>query len=487
MNDTHPAMVSVARFSQLLRAGVIGVAEVTRHCLERIAVLDGGVPVNAITLINPAALDDASALDREYATSGARSPMHGVPIVIKDNIDVAGLPTTAGCAALKDTRPLHDAPVVAALRAAGAVILGKTNMSEFAASNGRPGYSSAGGLTRNPLNPALHASGSSSGSAAAVAAGFAPAALGTDTFGSVRGPASVTGCVSLRPTRGLLSLKGIFPLTPSFDVAGPIVRDAADLPILMHVLAQGKRAYRHALREDALRTARLLVAEPWPSMHEDVGVAFGDMLGDLQKLGACVTALAGVPDGNTIARALMTPLAEAEFARAAQRWLACTPGAPVSLPALIADMEMHGARYPDRATSAETLAMVRRLADLDQAARTDPGKEQARSLQRRLRLERFREDAFAWFRRGVDALVFPTHLGLPGEAIDAAAPLPPQLPYAPMAASYLASALGFPEVTVPAMRSRNGLPIGLSFMGPPASEQRLMDLAFAVQVAIRNP
>lgn len=482
MNDAHPALTSIGRFSQMLAQGAISAADIMRHCLDRIATLDQALPVNAITLINLSALDDAPALDREYAKTGPRSPLHGVPIVIKDNIDVAGLPTTAGCAALQETRPLHDAPVVAALRAAGAVILAKTNMSEFAASNGRPGYSSAGGLTHNPRDPALHASGSSSGSAAAVAAGFVPASLGTDTFGSVRGPASVTGCVSLRPTHGSLSLAGVFPLTPSFDVVGPIVRDVADLPIMMNVLAEGKQVYREVLRADALRTARLLVAEPWPLMHEDVGAAFTHTLDDLRRLGASLTPLHAVPDGTAVARAMMTPLADAEFAEAAQGWLGSTPGAPASLPALIDAMEEHGARHPDRPTSAETLAMVRRLTALEQVGKADPVEAKAHTRQWRAELERFRDDALAWFGDRADALIFPTHFGLPGEAIDATAPLPPELPYVPMAASYLASALGFPEVTVPAMRSRHGLPIGLSFMGPPGSEQRLMDLAFAVQV-----
>lgn len=464
---------SITRFATALADGEVSSTEMTRHCLAKIEASDRVLPLNVIIALNPSALADAAELDQEVRARGPRSRLHGVPVIIKDNIDLAGLPTTAGSAVLRDMRPTHDAAVAQALKVAGAVILGKANMSEFAASNGRPGYSSAGGVTRNPLAPTRHASGSSSGSAAAVAAGFAFAALGTDTFGSVRAPASVTGCVGLRPSHGLLSLAGVFPLAPSFDVVGPIARTAADLPILMNALAGGRPSYREALHGDALRSARLAVFDALPTMHADVAATFERSVAALGRVGATVRTVPSSPDGDTLMRTLLTPIATSEFAAAVQAYFARTPESPENVAALLAQVEAHAACHPASATSPETIAMLRRLvADVAPLAMPEQP------------LAELRANARRWFADGVAAVIFPTHLGVPGGAIDGVAPANVPGPYNPMAASYLASALGLPEITVPAGRSTDGLPIGLSFMGRPGSEQQLMDLAFSFETGI---
>jgi amidase len=203
---------TIEEINRAFDEGSLTSEQLVQYYLERIeAFEDRGPAINALITVNPKALARARALDRERTSKGPRSPLHGIPIILKDNYDTADLPTTAGSVALKGSCPAGDGTLVERLRRAGAVVIGKANMSEFALSQGWFGYSSLGGLTRNPYNLKRNASGSSSGSAAAVSANFAVIATGTDTAGSVRAPAAVTGVVGLKPTLGLTSRSGIVP------------------------------------------------------------------------------------------------------------------------------------------------------------------------------------------------------------------------------------------------------------------------------------
>ena len=210
-----------------LASGKVTSEQLVQHYLDRIAAVDRAGPMlQAVLAVNKQALADARALDAERRAHGARGPLHGLPVLLKDNIEsLEALPTTAGSLALVGNVTGRDAPLVARLRAAGAVILGKTNLSEWANMRGSrsvSGWSGVGGLTRNPWSIDRSACGSSSGSGAAVAAGLAAAAIGTETDGSVTCPASVNGVVGLKPTLGLVSRHNIVPLSHSQDTAGPM-------------------------------------------------------------------------------------------------------------------------------------------------------------------------------------------------------------------------------------------------------------------------
>ncbi len=193
--------------------------------------------------LNPDALEIADALDKERKDKGPRGPLHGVPVLVKDNIDTADkMATTAGSLALVGARPPKDAFIVERLRKAGAVLLGKTNLSEWAnirSNNSTSGWSGRGGLTRNPYALDRNTSGSSAGSAAAVAASLCAAAVGTETDGSIVSPSSVNGIVGLKPTVGLVSRSGIIPISHTQDTAGPMARTVRDAAILLGALAAG--------------------------------------------------------------------------------------------------------------------------------------------------------------------------------------------------------------------------------------------------------
>ncbi len=223
---------TIASLSHDLQAGRVGAVELVRAYRARIAAMDrAGPALHAVIALNPDAEAEAARSDRRRRSGEAVRPLEGIPILVKDNIETAdATPTTAGSLALAENHAGRDAPLVARLRAAGALILGKTNLSEWAnmrASDSISGWSGAGGLTRNPFVLDRSPCGSSSGSAAAVAASLAPAAIGTETDGSITCPAGMTGLVGLKPTVGLVSRTHVVPISTTQDTAGPITRDVA--------------------------------------------------------------------------------------------------------------------------------------------------------------------------------------------------------------------------------------------------------------------
>ncbi|MGB4977103.1 MAG: amidase family protein, partial [Anaerolineae bacterium] len=230
--------MTIQELQARMAAGTLTSRGLVEMYLARIAAIDRqGPTLNAIIEINPDALAIAAALDAERRQSGARGPLHGIPILLKDNIDTGDqMQTTAGSLALVGPPAPADAPLVSQLRQAGAVILGKTNLSEWAnfrSSHSTSGWSSRGGQTRNPYALDRNPSGSSSGSAVAVTANLCAAAVGTETDGSITSPASVNGVVGIKPTVGLVSRRGIIPIAHSQDTAGPLARCVADAAILL--------------------------------------------------------------------------------------------------------------------------------------------------------------------------------------------------------------------------------------------------------------
>lgn len=269
----------IFELQEKMRSGEMTAHEIASSYLERIEAMDrNGARLNSIIELNPEALSIASALDAERASGSNRGLLHGIPILLKDNIDTAdGMQTTAGSLALEGHHAARDAGVVEKLRAAGAVILGKTNLSEWANFRGKnsvSGWSSRGGLTRNPYALDRSACGSSSGSGAAVAANLAAAAVGTETDGSIICPAQTNGIVGIKPTLGLVSRSGIIPISHSQDTAGPMARTVADAAILLGAmtgldgrdpatrsgLKRGLADYAPFLDANGLKGARIGVA-----------------------------------------------------------------------------------------------------------------------------------------------------------------------------------------------------------------------------------
>src|SRR3954447_11134121 len=264
--------MTIADINRAFDRGTLTAERLVQLCLARIQAYDRqGPSLRAVLTLNPKALDTARALDAERKAKGPRSPLHGIPIVLKDNYNTADLATTGGSVLLEGSHPSDDAFVVKKLRAAGAIVLAKLNMSEFASG---PARSSLGGQSLNPHDLPRTPSGSSGGTGVAIAAAYAPLGMGTDTGGSIRGPSTSNGIVGLKPTHGLLSRGGIIPLSLSFDTGGPMARSVTDVAIVLGVMtgvdpadpattkSQGRfeSDYTKYLKADALRGARIGVA-----------------------------------------------------------------------------------------------------------------------------------------------------------------------------------------------------------------------------------
>jgi len=268
-------------------------------------------PLNAITYRNEGALNDARKLDEEFAATGILRPLHGIPLLVKDNINTAGLPTTAGALALKNFVAEDDAFIIKQLREAGAVIIAKTNMAEWAFSAMHT-ESSTFGTTRNPYNLAHVPAGSSGGTAAAVAGNLATVGLGTDTGNSIRGPSSHNALVGFRTTLGLLSREGIVPLYLRNDVVGPMCRTVSDATRVMQAMAgvdpadpitrrgadQADVDYTRFLDVDGLRGARIGVLRELSEaeVHPEITTLFNQALADMDGLGATIVDPVVVPD-----------------------------------------------------------------------------------------------------------------------------------------------------------------------------------------------
>src|SRR5437870_5211565 len=297
--------VTIADLQAGMSSGKFSSRAITEKYLARIEEIDRrGPAVNSVLEINPEAHSIAESLDRERQEKKARGPLHGIPVLIKDNIDTADrMQTTAGSLALVGSRPAKDSFVAQKLRQAGAVILGKTNLSEWAnirSSHSTSGWSGRGGLTKSPYALDRNACGSSSGSGAAAAANFCPAAIGTETDGSIVCPSSANCLVGIKPTVGLVSRTGIIPISHTQDGAGPMARTVKDAAILLGALtgvdrsdqatlaSEGKSLtdYTRFLDPNGLKGARLGVARKYFGFSDDVDVLMNELLDEMKKQGA---------------------------------------------------------------------------------------------------------------------------------------------------------------------------------------------------------
>jgi len=479
---------SVADINAALNAGTLTSEQLVKLYLARIQAYDKHGPrINAVITLNPKALDTARSLDRERKTKGPRSPLHGIPVVLKDNYDTFDMPTTGGSLLLEGWIPPQDAYVVKKLRDAGAIILAKVNLSEFASGGA---HSSFGGQTLNPHDLTRTPAGSSGGTGAAIAADFAMFGMGTDTGGSIRGPATANGIVGLKPTHGLLSRDGIIPLALSFDTGGPMARNVYDIAVSLGVMtgidtkdeATQKSAgksftnYTQFLDKDALKGARIGIARDFMGADSDVDWVIESALASMRNAGATIVDVRypkWMLDAKTeFYNAVRYP----EFA------------------AQIADyLKKTGPQYPknitEMITKADSLRSVREDGAGPNPSRWTLFKREAASgtledyrylavKNEGLQLMRTTMDGILKAQK-LDAIVYPTSPRRPamiasnGETAAST----------PSSATNFANLTGFPDLIVPAGFTGDGLPVGISFFGTAFSEPKLLALGYSFEQA----
>jgi amidase len=480
-----PTEKSIAQLEADMTAGKVTAEGLVKAYLARIKRLDHSGPrLQSVIALNPAALADARALDAERRAGKIRGPLHGIPLLIKDNIESKdAMPTTAGSLALKDNITHRDAPLVARLRAAGAIILGKTNLSEWAnirSSSSISGWSAVGGLTKNAYALDRNPCGSSAGSGTATAASLAAATIGTETDGSVVCPSSIAGIVGLKPTVGLIPRTRIIPISVSQDTAGPMARSVADAAALLTVMVGSdasdpdtapadahKSDYAAALTGASLKGVRL------GALHVEGGGAgsttnapFAAAVAMLKAQGAVVIELPAVklPDSfyDDELKVLLT-----ELKTGLNAYLATTDAKTRTLADVIAF---------NKATPRETAIFGQDL--FEKAEATNGDSAAARTASRdvaRGTLDKLIAD------NKLDALI--TASGSPSWRIDVA-----RGDRDAGESASLPAVAGYPHLTVP-MGYVKGLPVGLSFIGPAWSEAKLLAIGAAYEAAthVRRP
>ncbi|MBI5086076.1 MAG: amidase [Acidobacteria bacterium] len=477
-NDSHGGVdlleLSLAEVAEGLKTGRWNSRAIAAWYLDRIAAVDRrGPSLNSVIELNPRVLEEAASLDRERREKGPRSPLHGVPLLLKDNIDTAdAMTTTAGSLALEGWRPPKDAAVASALRAAGALFLGKTNLSEWAnfrSTHSSSGWSGRGGQTKNPYALDRNPSGSSSGSGAAVAAGLCAAAVGTETDGSVISPASINGIVGLKPTLGLLGGAGIIPISHSQDTAGPMARTIRDAALLLAAMG-GRGEYLKSLDPAGLKGARIGIARKFYEKHAELDRILTAQVDVLRRCGAEVIDEADMPSHGKWSEPEGVVM-RYEFKAGLNAYLGAQPeGRPVrSLPELIEFNEKNKAREMPW-FGQEILVQSEAKGPLTDKAYLDA---------RRDCLRLSRDEGIDWVlaKHGLDAIVtlssgpawFTDWVNGDSGTPDSTTP---------------AAVAGYPHITVPAAFHR-GLPVGLSFFGRAWSEPVLFKLAYAYEQETR--
>lgn len=476
----------VQRQQQAMRAGKLTAQGLARRYLARVDAVDRAGPrLRAVIELNPDALAIARERDRERQAGRLRGPLHGIAVLLKDNIATGDrMSTTAGSLALDGVRAARDAHLVTRLRNAGAVILGKTNLSEWAnmrSVQATSGWSARGGQTRNPYALDRNPGGSSSGSAVAVAASLATLAVGTETDGSIVSPSAACGIVGIKPTLGLVSRAGIIPIAHSQDTAGPMARSVADAAILLTALAgpdpedgattaAPRVNYADFLRKDGLRGKRLGVARDFFGANDGVKRLIERELGLLREQGATLVDVA-IPNSDKYSHTELTVLLH-EFRPGLEAWLAAyAPHAPVKTMADIIDFNVRNARREMPFFGQEHLIAAQSKAGL--AAR-----EYVKALANNRRYARDKGIDQVMRERKLDALVAPT--GGPAWLTDYV-----NGDHYGGSFSSPAAVAGYPHVTVPAALL-HGLPIGLSFVGRAWSEPALLAMAYAYEQAGRR-
>jgi amidase len=481
--------VTITELQARLTSGKLSVVALAKKYLARISEIDNrGPALRSVLELNPDALSIAAALDRERKSKGSRGPMHGIPVLIKDNIATQDrMTTTAGSLALAGSIAPRDAFVVEQLRAAGAVILGKTNLSEWANFRGErstSGWSGRGGQTRNPYALDRNPSGSSSGSAVAAAANLCAAAIGTETDGSILSPARFNGVVGLKPTVGLVSRAGIIPISRSQDTAGPMARTVTDAAILLGATtgedprddataaSAGKahRDYTRFLDADGLRGARIGVARRTFNGHPEVTPLMDRLLAEMTRRGAVLIDPIALPPGSGYASEF--EVLSYEFKAGLNAYLAdLGPDAPVHTLREVIEFNDRHAQQEMPWFKQETLIKAEAKGALTEEAYLNALAKCRKAT---------RED-------GIDALMDKQQLDVIFASGGGPAPV---IDYAYGDGNTggggiaLAAVAGYPSISVPAGFIA-GMPVSVFFFSRAWSEPTLLRIAFAFEQAIQ--
>ena len=476
--------ITVDAIQNGFKSGRFTAKTLTETFLARIDSIDRkGPALNAIIELNPDALKIAATLDAERKAKGIRGPLHGVPVLVKDNIDTSNMSTTAGSLALVGAPQPKDAFIVTRLRAAGAVILGKTNLSEWANFRGQhstSGWSGRGGQTRNPYALDRNTSGSSSGSGAAAAASLCAIAVGTETDGSIVSPASVNGLVGIKPTVGLISRSGIIPISASQDTAGPMARTVRDAVLLLNALAgedsadlitrapdERSRDYSGFLDANGLRGARLGIVRRYFGFQAEVDKLMEQSIAAMKRQGAVIVDPVEIPSDAQISGPEMEVLLY-EFKAGLNSYLKGR-GSTETLSNLIAFNQKNAARELQH-FGQELFLQAEKKGPL-----TDLAYLKARAECTRLTRTQGIDAVCA--KNKLQALVAPTSClawltdYVNGDSVTGGCSTP-------------AAVAGYPHITVPAGLVQ-GLPAGISFFGPAWSEPALIKIAYAFEQATK--
>lgn len=468
---------SVLELHAALASGQVTARQLVQGYIDRIRAFDrDGPKLNAVVVLNPSALEEATALDAERCEKGMRGLLHGIPILVKDNIDVAGLPTSGGSLAFANLYPETDAFLVQRLRAAGAIVLGKTTMHELAA--GVTNVSSLTGFTRNPYDPRRVPGGSSGGTAAAVAASFAALGIGSDTCGSLRLPASCQSLYTLRFSRGLASRSGMMPLSTTQDMPGPLARTVADLAIALDAMVGSDPAdastldsqkhipgsYLTGIRANALTGLRIGVLPRLfgsAADEEEVTALTRQALHKMQALGAELIDV-DIPELESLMRASNVIAHEFRFALAGylRRY-------PASSTRSLGDVIAAGLHH-------EQLDVVLKARNAMQGPDSEAYRQ---AVAQQAKLRDIVETCMA--RHAVSVLAYPAMRRKPtllGEIL-------------PADNSQLGPGTGLPSIVMPAGWTRDALPVGIELMGPRYAEQALLSYAsqWEAQAWTRSP
>ncbi len=479
----------LAQVSRDLAAGKVSAVAVTKAYIARIKAYDG--PLHAVIAIAPDALKQAAASDKRRKAGHPLGPLDGVPIMLKDNIDATGMATTAGSYALINNMPARDADLVRRLRAAGAVILGKANLSQWAGLRTTRGLggSTVGGMARNPYDLTRTPAGSSSGPGIVAATSFAAGAVGSDTTGSIWGPANVNGVVGLRPTTGLISRHGIVPISSTLDSAGPMTRTVQDAAMMLTVMAgtdpadpatkdadAHKTDYGANLEAGALKGKRIGVIRGFSGYTDTTRPVFDSALAVLKARGA---ELVEIPMDDFADLGIEVRTIEAyDFKPDLEAYLSAAPPA-VKTRTLADIMELNKTEEHEKLHSQdrmESAAALSRESDPEYArlvnyARTRAGKDGYGAA-----MEKYGVSALVVLAGGPADVIRPDE-SAPLVALDARPPGPVRL-----SASGLVALAGYPDLVVPA-GFVDGMPVGISFIGRPWSEAELISYGYAYEQA----
>lgn len=506
---------TIADIQQAVASGTLTYRRLVELYLARISAYDDAGPkLNAVITISDSALALADALDRERKAKGLRSPLHGIPVLLKDNVDTFDMPTSNGSAILKTSVPPDDAFIAKRLRDAGAIILGKAAMGEFAGGS----YNSVTGQTVNPYHLKRHTGGSSSGSGAAIAANFAVLSIGTDTSTSVRGPSAYNGIVGLRPTTGLISRDGIAPKNLNYDSAGPMARTVTDVAKMLSFVAGADAAdplsvkvweevktrhpkllkdrgthidYTQFLKKGALKGTRIGVIRNFFGGDPEIDQLANTAITRMKVLGATVVEIRLsdefmnsylVPGGRNIRK-----VGDYRFKTDWEKYLSTLPpGVPKTVAEFVRIYETEVMKSP--------LPVEASVMNLLKTSLTTSTDDPAYKELIDVILPAATEAKYAIFKdSNVDVLVFPYQttfappISNPAFKIEDPTYVESKIPQPSIMAGY--SSVGFPCLVVPMGFGSQGLPMDIAFFGKPYEEHKLIGYGYAYEQAtqLRKP